>query len=56
LRFYDSDGLEIDVQDPKFFIDEEELKIKKDSIEEILLQIKTSNPMEPSHFNLCYSL
>jgi hypothetical protein len=25
MRFYDLDGIEMDVQDPKFFMDEEDL-------------------------------
>lgn len=36
LRFYDIDGNEIDVQDIRFHIDEQELKETKDAIEELL--------------------
>ena len=39
MRFYDLDGLEMDVQDPKFFIDEDELIETKDAIEEMLSYI-----------------
>ncbi len=36
MRFYDNDGIEMDVQDPKFFIDEDLLQAKLEAIEEIL--------------------
>lgn len=36
MRFYDIDGIEMDVQDPKFFIDEDELRETKENIVEIL--------------------
>ena len=36
MRFYDNDGLETDVQDPKFFIDEDLLRDTKDAIDELL--------------------
>lgn len=35
MRFYDNDGLEMDVQDPKFFIDEKILHEQKEAIEEL---------------------
>ncbi len=35
MRFY-VDGLELDVQDPKFFIDEEQYLAYSESIEEML--------------------
>jgi|GEM_PF-3992891 hypothetical protein len=36
MRFYNVDGIEMDVQDPKFFIDEEKYKIQIISLEEML--------------------
>ena len=36
MRFYDIDGIEMDVQDPKFFIDEDNYKELKSNLEEIL--------------------
>lgn len=36
MRFYDVDGNEIEVQEPKFFIDEEKIKELKKYLEEIL--------------------
>lgn len=36
MRFYNIDGHELDVQDPKFFIDEEEYKEIQESLEEVL--------------------
>lgn len=36
VRFYNQDGIEIDVQDPIFFIDEQLIKELQDTIEEIL--------------------
>ncbi len=36
MRFYDIDGIETDVQDLKFFIDEDKLFEQKDAIEELL--------------------
>lgn len=39
MRFYDIDGVEVDVQDPGFFIDEEVLLNQQESIEEILAYV-----------------
>lgn len=36
MRFYDVDGIEMDVQDLKFFIDEDELLIQHEAISEML--------------------
>lgn len=36
MQFYDADGIEMDVQDPKFFIDEEQLKYIQESIAELI--------------------
>ncbi len=36
MRFYDIDGIEVDVQDPSFFIEEDELTEYQDSIQEML--------------------
>ncbi len=36
MRFYDIDGHELDVADPKFFIDEEKYIVIQESIEEML--------------------
>lgn len=36
MQFYNVDGVEMDVQDPKFFIDEEQLCEIQEAIEEIL--------------------
>lgn len=36
MRFYNLDGIETDVQDPKLFINEEKYREKQDLIEEIL--------------------
>lgn len=36
MRFYDIDGNEIDIQDPKFFIDEEQLRQQYEAIKELL--------------------
>lgn len=36
MRFYNFDGIEEDVQDPKFFIDEEQLEEILETIEEII--------------------
>lgn len=36
MRFYNLDGIEEDAQDPRFFIDEEELIEVQESIEEML--------------------
>ena len=36
MRFYNLDGVEEDVQDPKFFMDEEILKEQLDSIQELM--------------------
>lgn len=35
MRFYDNDGLEMEIQEPKFFIDEELLQELKEAIEEL---------------------
>ncbi len=43
MRFYDNDGIEMDVQDPKFFIDEDLLLDTKDAIEEILTYSEFAN-------------
>lgn len=42
MRFY-VDGIELDVQDPKFFIDEDNYKETTESIEEILSYSSSSN-------------
>lgn len=39
MRFYDIEGYEIDVQDPYFFIDKDELIEKQESIEEMLTYV-----------------
>jgi hypothetical protein len=39
MRFYDIDGIELDVQDPSFFIDEGELLTQKESLEEMLTYV-----------------
>jgi hypothetical protein len=36
MRFYNVDGIEEDVQDPSFFIDEDSLIDQKDAINELL--------------------
>ncbi len=36
MRFYDVDGLEMDVQDPKFYIDVEKYSADYEAIEEML--------------------
>lgn len=36
MRFYDIDGIEMDVQDPKLFIDEERYKEISKAIDELL--------------------
>ena len=36
MRFYDVDGIEMDVQDPSFYIDVDKYTEIKESIEEIL--------------------
>jgi hypothetical protein len=36
MRFYDVDGIEMDVQDPKFYIDVDKYKLNFDAIEEML--------------------
>ena len=36
MQFFDVDGIELDVQDPIFFIDEEQLIKQQEAIEEIL--------------------
>ncbi len=36
MRFYNIDGHELDVQDPKFFIDEEDYTETKETLEEML--------------------
>lgn len=36
MRFYNHDGIEEDVQDPGFFIDEEVLLAQQEAIEEML--------------------
>lgn len=41
MRFYDHDGIEMDVQDPKFFIDEDELQETKEAIEDVILYVFT---------------
>ncbi len=38
MRFYDIDGIEMDVQDPKFFIDEENLRRKLRIIKDMLTE------------------
>lgn len=38
MQFYDIDGQELDVQDPKFFIDEEQYKEVQEAIEEMLYE------------------
>lgn len=43
MRFYDHDGIEMDVQDPKFFIDEDLLIDTKDAIDEILTYSEFEN-------------
>lgn len=35
MRFYDIDDIEVDVQDPGFFIDEEQLIEKQEAIAEM---------------------
>lgn len=39
MRFYDIEGVEVDVQDPSFFIDEEVLLEKQEAIEEMLAYV-----------------
>jgi len=39
MRFYNEDGIEIEVDDPKFFIDEEKLKALSEALEEILTYV-----------------
>jgi hypothetical protein len=39
MRFYNLDGIEDDVQDPSFFIDEDVLLEQQEAIEEILLYV-----------------
>jgi hypothetical protein len=36
MRFYNVDGIEEDVQDPKFFIDEELLSMLQEAINELV--------------------
>jgi hypothetical protein len=36
MRFYNIDGIEEDLQEPSFFIDEDELTEYQDSIQEML--------------------
>lgn len=36
MRFYDHDGIEVDVQDPTFFTDKEELIEVQEAIAELL--------------------
>jgi hypothetical protein len=36
MRFFDVDGIEMDIQEPKFFIDEEQMITLRDAIEEML--------------------
>ena len=36
MRFYDIDGQELDVQDPKFFMDKEEYTEIKQTLDEML--------------------
>lgn len=36
MRFYDIDGIEMEIQDPQFFIDEKQLKEILETIEEML--------------------
>jgi len=36
MKFYDHDGIEMDVQDPNFFIDEELLLTQQEAIKELL--------------------
>lgn len=36
MRFYNLDGVELDVQDPKFFMDENELLENKLAIDEMI--------------------
>ncbi len=38
MRFYDIDGQELDVQDPKFFIDEEHYKEIHESVQEMIYE------------------
>lgn len=39
MRFYNVDGIEEDVQDPSFFIEEEVLLEKQEAIEEMLAYV-----------------
>jgi hypothetical protein len=45
MRFYDVDGMEIDVQDIKFFIDEKELTETQEAIAEMLDLYEESIPV-----------
>lgn len=38
MRFYDIDGQELDVQDPKFFIDEEHYHEVQEAIQEMIYE------------------
>lgn len=38
MRFYDVDGQELDVSDPKFFIDEEQYIQIQESVQEMLYE------------------
>ena len=44
MRFYDVDGQEIDVQDLKFFIDEDEFKKMQELIEVLKDHLSTPSP------------
>ena len=43
MRFYDHDGIEMDVQDPKFFIDEDTLQAQQEAITEMLSLLRYDN-------------
>ena len=49
MRFYNADGIEMDVQDPKFFIDEERYKAIAQSIDEMLSDASCINPTAHCH-------
>jgi len=36
VQFYDTDGIELEIQDPKFFVDEDVLNSLHEAIEEML--------------------
>jgi len=53
MRFYDVDGIEMDVQDLKFYIDVEKYTETKEAIDDLLKDLSPSVPSNSEWQLLC---